>query len=94
MEEKKIPIEMEAAIAGGVYSNLTIISHSDNEFIFDFILAHPPKGKVNARVILSPSHAKRLMTALQNNVALFEKKFGPIKAATEPPQIGIQFSNN
>ncbi|MBU0671717.1 MAG: DUF3467 domain-containing protein [Candidatus Margulisbacteria bacterium] len=94
MEEQKIPIEIDNQTAGGVYSNVAVISHSENEFTLDFIFAQPPKGKVNARVITSPSHAKRLLKALQNNIEMFEKKFGAIKEAPEPPKMGIEFSKN
>ncbi len=94
MEEKKIPIEMDPVIAGGVYSNLAVIAHNENEFILDFVFAHPPKGKLNARVIMSPAHAKRFLGALQNNIEIFEKKNGEIKKSAEPPKFGIDFSKN
>lgn len=93
-EQNNIPIEIGNEMVGGVYSNVAVISHSENEFILDFILAHPPKGKVNARVITSPAHAKRLLKALQNNVDMFEKKFGLIKETGEPPKFGIELSSN
>jgi len=94
MAEQNIQIEVDNETAGGVYSNVAVISHNENEFVLDFIFAHPPKGKVNARVITSPSHAKRFLKALQNNVEIFEKKFGAIKEAPEPPKMGIEFSKN
>lgn len=94
MEEKKIPIEIDNDTAAGVYSNMAMISHSENEFVMDFMFAHPPKGKVNARVIMSPSHAKRYLKALKTNIELFEKKNGLIKEAPEPPKYGIEFSKN
>lgn len=94
MEEKKIPIEVEAEIAGGRYSNLAIISHNENEFVMDFIFVQPPKGRVNARIIMSPAHAKRFLGALQENVEKYEDKFADIKEAQEPPKFGINFSTN
>jgi hypothetical protein len=94
MEEQKIPIEIDNQIAGGVYSNVAVISHTENEFGMDFVFVHPPKGRVNARVIMSPSHAKRFLKALQNNINMFEKKFGSIKEAPEPPGFKVEFSNN
>lgn len=94
MAEQQIPIEIDNQTAGGVYSNVAVISHSENEFVLDFILAHPPKGKVNARVITSPGHAKRLLRALQENIQMFEKQFGAIKEAPEPPKFGVEFSKN
>ena len=94
MAEKEIQIKLDDAVAGGVYSNLAVISHNENEFITDFIFVQPPAGKVNARVILSPSHAKRFLKALQENIARYEKMFGPIKETPEPPRIGLELSNN
>ena len=94
MNEKKLPIELSEEVAGGRYSNLAIIAHNENEFIFDFVFAHPPKGKVNARVIMSPAHAKRFLEALQNNISMYENKVGQIKKAKEPPQFGVELSNN
>jgi hypothetical protein len=94
MAEQKIQIEVGADVAGGEYSNLAMIAHNENEFVMDFIFVHPPKGKVNSRVITSPSHAKRLYRALGKNVEAYEKKFGAIKEAPEPPKLNVDFSKN
>ena len=74
-------IELPEEIADGVYANLAIISHSQSEFVVDFIRMVPnvPKAKVKSRVILTPQHAKRLLHALNDNIAKFEKQFGPIQ---------------
>lgn len=93
-EEKKpknqVNIELPEEIAEGVYANLAIISHSQSEFVVDFVRMVPnvPKAKVKSRVILTPQHAKRLMAALNDNIVKFEKQFGPItvgKQAAYPP---------
>ncbi len=94
MEEQKIEIEVHNDIALGIYSNLAFISNNENEFIMDFVFAHPPKGQLGARVIMSPAHAKRFLKALQENVAIHEKKVGPIKEAPEPPKFGFDISKN
>ena len=94
MQEQNIPIEVSNEVAGGKYSNLAMIAHNENEFVMDFIFVHPPKGTLNARVIMSPSHAKRFLRALNENIAIYEKAAGPIKEAPEPPKFGIEFSKN
>lgn len=94
MGEQELKISLDEKIAGGQYSNIAAISHNENEFIVDFIFAHPPQGKVNSRIILSPSHAKRLIKALKENVDIFEKKFGTIKESPTPPNLGINLSTN
>ncbi|MFZ4583427.1 MAG: DUF3467 domain-containing protein [Paludibacter sp.] len=79
-QENQLNIELSAEIAEGIYSNLAIISHSTSEFVVDFVRIMPgtPKANVKARIILTPEHAKRLMFALQDNIAKFEAQNGKI----------------
>ena len=50
--------------------------------MFDFETMMPgfPKAKVLSRIILSPEHAKKFMTALVQNISNFEKQNGSIKS--------------
>ena len=79
-------------MAEGIYSNLAIITHSNAEFVVDFINVMPsaPKAKVKSRIILTPQHAKRLLKALADNVKKFEQVHGNIKDL-EPVSIPMQF---
>jgi hypothetical protein len=79
--ENQINIELSAEVAEGIYSNLAIISHSSSEFVLDFIRIMPglPKAPVKSRIILTPEHAKRLLFALQENIAKYEQQNGKIK---------------
>jgi len=81
----QLNIELPEEVAEGTYSNLAIISHSNSEFVVDFIRLVPnvPKAKVKSRIILTPQHAKRLMRALTDNVKKFEAQHGIIE---EPDQ--------
>lgn len=79
--QNQLNIELTPEVAEGIYSNLAIISHSTSEFVVDFIRIMPgtPKANVKSRIILTPEHAKRLLFALQENVAKFEAQNGKIK---------------
>lgn len=96
MEDKnkkgQLNIELSEEVAEGVYSNLAIISHSTTEFVVDFVRMVPnvPKAKVKSRILLTPTHAKRLMRALIDNVKKFEAQNGPIQ---EPEQKTISNMN-
>ena len=96
-EEKKnqnqLNIELPEDIAEGVYSNLAVISHSNSEFVVDFVRIVPnaPKARVKSRVILTPQHAKRLLAALADNVQKYEKQYGPIREAGGGGNQGPQF---
>ena len=78
--EKKLEIQIDEATAQGLYANLGIINHNDSEFTIDFVYLQPqsPQGKVRARIITSPRHAKHLLSALEENIRRFEANFGAI----------------
>lgn len=84
--QNQINIELSEEIAEGVYSNLAIITHSNAEFVIDFVRILPgvPKAKVKSRILLTPQHAKRLLMALKDNVQKYEASFGTIKEADMP----------
>jgi len=91
--ENQLNIELSEEIAEGVYSNLAIITHSSSEFVLDFIRVMPgvPKAKVKSRIILTPEHAKRLLTALEDNLEKFENMHGRIKIQQEPSGFPMNF---
>lgn len=80
INDNQLNIELSEEIAEGTYANLAIITHSNSEFILDFIRVMPgtPKSKVKSRIILTPDHAKRLLYALEDNLAKFEAANGAI----------------
>lgn len=77
----QLNIEISDEIAEGQYANLAIITHSHAEFVVDFVNVMPGTGKskVKSRIILTPSHAKRLMKAMIENVKKFETANGTIQ---------------
>ena len=81
----QLNIELSEDIAEGTYSNLAIITHSNSEFVIDFVRVMPgvPKAKVKSRILLTPQQAKRLMAALADNISKFEQVHGNIKQTEE-----------
>ena len=79
--EQKMDLSISEEVAQGVYSNLAILSHSENEFFVDFASMSPgiPKAIVRSRVIMTPVNAKRLLRALQDNVSKYDEQFGVIQ---------------
>ena len=75
-------------VAAGTYSNLALITHSSSDFILDFACMLPgmPQPQVNSRVVMAPEHAKRLLQALQDNIANYEQTFGKIRLSEEMNQ--------
>lgn len=80
-------IELTEEVAEGIYSNLAIITHSNTEFVLDFIRVMPglPKAKVRSRIVLTPEHAKRFLNALADNIDKYEDMHGDIDTHDTPP---------
>ena len=76
----QLQIELKEEVSKGIYSNLALIANSSSEFVLDFVSVLPglPKAEVQSRIIMAPEHAKRLLYALQANVAKYERDFGAI----------------
>jgi hypothetical protein len=81
--QQRITLDLGEKEAEGIYSNLTLISHSPAEFILDFARLVPgmPKSKVHARIIMTPQSAKALQKSLGVNIERFESSHGEIKLA-------------
>jgi len=83
-DAKKIRVDLPKDLIGGSYANNMAVAHTREEFIMDFLMIVPPTGTVTSRVILSPSHIKRIVQILQDNIMRYEKEFGPIHTAEMP----------
>jgi len=94
MDENQLDIEISEDVADGIYCNLAILTHSNTEFVADFIRVMPglPKAKVKSRIILTPEHAKRLLAALAENIEKYEAVNGLIKNDVPKPFIPINFN--
>jgi hypothetical protein len=78
--EIQLQIQLDDDVANGKYVNMALVNHSETEFTLDFIYVQPqqPRAKVLSRIITNPKHLKRLLAAMQDNLAKFEAKFGPV----------------
>ncbi|MBF0491382.1 MAG: DUF3467 domain-containing protein [Deltaproteobacteria bacterium] len=77
-QENTIQISAKDEDLKGIYSNNVMIQHGQGEFVLDFLSIFQPRGILASRIILSPAHAKSFLKALQQNIGLYEKKFGAI----------------
>lgn len=92
-QSQQIQIKSTDEILKGVYSNMAQIQHTQEEFVVDFLNVFPPAGTLNARVIVSPGHMKRIVAALADNLAKYEKQFGAVKPSDAPTQNPIGFTD-
>jgi len=81
MKPQQVNIEIGEKEAEGIYANLVLVAHSATEIVMDFarIMPGAPKTRVQARIIMTPTHAKLLQKTLDDNLKKYEKQFGDIK---------------
>ncbi|HKD11709.1 MAG TPA: DUF3467 domain-containing protein [Thermoanaerobaculia bacterium] len=85
-----LQVTIDDATAQGHYVNFANILHNPTEFVIDFGRMVPGRTdvKVLARVLMTPFHAKQLARALQQNLEIYEKNYGEIRAEFPTPLAG------
>jgi len=83
-QEKQLNIKAENKDLKGKYSNMMQVLHTKEEFILDFFFVSPPGGILTSRIVMSPSHFKRMIKALHENVKKYERNFNEIEEAKVP----------
>ena len=80
-QEQQIQIKADDATLRGTYANMANILHTKEEFVLDFLNIFGAAGTLNARVILSPGHFKRMVVAMTDNLKKYEEQFGSVEAS-------------
>ena len=93
-KQQQVQIKADEKELVGQYSNLVVVHHNAEEFTLNFVYMFPTvaQGKLVASLIVNPAHAKRLMRALQENVARYEAQFGALPEGPGPapePKVGF-----
>jgi hypothetical protein len=77
-------IKVQDNFPGAEYANAMQVSHNKEEFLLTFLNLVPPAGRVCGKILTSPGHMKRMVTALSENLARYEATFGKIEEAEAP----------
>ena len=79
----QIQLKSTDEVLRGVYANLLQVQNNKEEFVLDFINVFQPVVTLNARVVMSPAHMKRVAGLLATVMANYEKQFGLVEASKE-----------
>ncbi|MFQ3566838.1 MAG: DUF3467 domain-containing protein [Aggregatilineales bacterium] len=90
-QQRQVRLELPANL-NAVYSNAVIISQTPAEIVFDFIQIMPndPRARVQSRVVMTPTSAKSLLRALEQNLMRYEEKHGEISVPPQPSSLADQ----
>jgi hypothetical protein len=84
-DPQQVPINTNDEMSRGRYSNAMLVTHGAEEFIVDWFLQSPNGPHLVSRIVVTPGHMKRIVTALQENLERYEEAFGEIKVVEPPP---------
>jgi len=76
----QVQINANDEVARGRYSNNMLVTHTREEFILDFLLSAPNGTQLVSRVLVSPGHMKRILSALADNLQKYEANYGEVIA--------------
>lgn len=88
-------IQIDLGALDPVYANQVLIGHTAFDFTINFIQMSVPTGKLVAKVIMSPQHAKAFAEALEENISKYETSFGKVNFSSamkkaETPKVGFK----
>lgn len=97
-QQQNINIKIPDEMLKGTYANNMFVSHNKEEFVLDFInisfFPPPGQGIETAKIITSPGHYKKMLSAMQENLKRYEEQFGKIEEAASPASSEIGFKTS
>ena len=77
----QLTIKADDQVAQGRFANMAQVGTSPDAFVLDFAFVQGAAGWLLSRIILSPSHAKRLHAVLGDTLSRYEERHGRIDPA-------------
>ncbi|MCF7795207.1 DUF3467 domain-containing protein [Patescibacteria group bacterium] len=77
-------------IPGAEYSNAAQFQFNKDEMQMIYLNLFSGSGRVSAKIVTSPGHFKRMISAMTEAMSKYEKQFGEVKE-TEPVAKEIGF---
>lgn len=83
-DQNQVEIKINDNLSGGEYANAMQVVHNKDEFLMTFFNIVSPSGRVCGKIMTSPGHLKRMISALSDNLKKYEKQFGEVKESESP----------
>lgn len=83
-DQNQAEIKIVDSLAGGEYANAMQVVHNKDEFLITFFNVASSSGRVCGKIMTSPGHLKRMISALSDNLQKYEKQYGEVKESESP----------
>ena len=95
IQHNPVAARVPPQVARGVFSTGAIVFEGPTEVVIDFVLRLGQPHQVASRIVLSHGVFGQFISALRENIKMFEDRFGPPPALpTPPPQATQQAQQN
>jgi hypothetical protein len=85
VQHSQVSARVPEKVGRGVFSTGAMVFQGPTEFVIDFVLRMAQPHHIAARVILPMSIMPSVISALRENLANYQSKFGPPPALPVPP---------
>jgi hypothetical protein len=82
-QQMQVGVKFTDDDAKGRFANAAQVSHQEDFFILDFLLVAPPAGQLVSRVVVTPSHMKRIAKVIDDQMKAYENTFGKVGLAED-----------
>lgn len=65
-------------LPGAEYTNLAQFNHNKEEFQLAFLNIAGQTGRVVSKIVTTPAHFKRMVSAMQDNLKKYEEAYGKV----------------
>ena len=74
----EIPVSVPESLKASQYCNLAYAQFTNEEIQIDFLNMGTVASAVVSRIVMTPSHTKRLIALLDEKIAEYEERFGEV----------------
>ena len=85
LKYSQVSARVTEKVSSGVFSSGALLLNGQNEFILDFLQRMVQPQRVVARVVMSPPALLSFCNALEENLSMFQAKFGAPQQLPPPP---------
>src|SRR3954471_16612107 len=85
IEHQPVSARVPEKVARGVFTTGQLVLDGPKEFVIDFLQGLTRPHQVGARVVVTPQTMQEFIDALQQNLEIYSRQFGPPPPLPTPP---------
>jgi hypothetical protein len=84
-QHPQVSARVPEKVGRGAFSTGLLVLQGQHEFVLDFVQGMVQPRQIVARVVVAPAIVPSIISALRDNLSLYQNQFGPLPALRPPP---------